>query len=532
MTKLTRLVRGLGILAAVTVAGCESLNIPNPNAPDAKRALTEGAGLQAVAAGSIKTWMDTYMANPTTVLCTQANSCTASWNNDNMRHYSDITGTTSDCPQRCGWANDPNAVQRDSPLNYWAGYYSALTLANDALIGIRQNHIVITDVPTTKLTETVAQLMQAANLAELAINYDKAYIVTDSTNVLAIQQGIISYKDRKQVRDTALAKLDAAIALANANTFTTPAAWTNGTPYTNVQIAQIANTMAARLLAYWPRSGAENALVDWVRVASYASKGMSTGSRFDFMFTGDGDCSTPSWCPEELTWFDDPTSGRVHTRIAHMMDPTQKDPFDSTNGGSPPPNSPDLRYGDGTYGDSSMIQGVGNIPKDAGAGTDFMWSSQNVMRPTRGQYHQSNTGFIRWDCDGKDDQSSIGYAFCPFPVLMAAQNDLIWAEALIHTGDLATAATLINNSRVTRGGLPPATAAQGVAILTTELNYEQEVELFALGATSFYNNRRYDNLYPGTPAEMPVPWKELGVFGQALYTYGGAGAPRQSPTPP
>jgi hypothetical protein len=464
------------------------------------------------------------MANPTTVLCTQANSCTASWNNDNMRHYSDITGSTSDCPQRCGWANDPNAVQRDSPLNYWQGYYSALSSANDVLTAIRQNHLIITDTATTKLTETIAQLMQAANLAELAINYDKGYIALDSTNLLTLV-----YKDRKQMRDTALAKLDATILLANANVFNTPAGWTNGTSYSNTQIVQIANTMAARLLAYWPRSGAENALVDWARVASYASKGMSVGARFDFVFTGDG-CT--AFCPEALTWFDDPTSGRVHTRIAHMMDPTQKDPFDSVAGGSPPPNSPDKRYGDGSYGTAAMVTGYGNIPKDAGAGTDFMWSSQNVMRPSRGQYHQSNTGFIRWDCDGMDDANSIGYGYCPYPVLMAAQNDLIWAEALIHTGDLATAATLINNSRVTRGGLAPATAADGVAGLTTELNYEQEVELFALGATSFYNNRRYDNLYPGTPAEMPVPWKELGVFGQPLYTYGGAGNPRQSPTPP
>ena len=71
-----------------------------------------------------------------------------------------------------------------------------------------------------------------------------------------------------------------------------------------------------------------------------------------------------------------------------------------------------------------------------------------------------------------------------------------------------------------------------MAGLTTKLIYEQEVELFALGATSYYNNRRYDSLYLGTPAEMPVPAKELGVFGQPLYTWGGAANPRQSPTPP
>jgi hypothetical protein len=216
-----------------------------------------------------------------------------------------------------------------------------------------------------------------------------------------------------------------------------------------------------------------------------------------------------------------------------MMDPaTQKTPFDSVNGGSPPPNSPDKRLGDGTFGNADMIVGYGTIPKDAGAGTDFAWSSQNVQRPRRGQYFQSNIAFTRWDCDGLDDGNSIGYAYCPYPVLMAAQNDLIWAEALIRSGgDLNLAATLINNTRVKRGGLPPATAADGAAGLTTKLTYENEVELFALGATSYYNLRRNDALILGTPAEMPVPAKELGVFGQPLYTFGGTGT-RNSPTPP
>jgi len=82
-----------------------------------------------------------------------------------------------------------------------------------------------------------------------------------------------------------VAKLDAAIALANANTFTTPAGWTNGRSYSNTQIARIANTIAAMTLAYYPRDAAENATeVDWAKVAGYASKGMSTGTPFDFVF--------------------------------------------------------------------------------------------------------------------------------------------------------------------------------------------------------------------------------------------------------
>ena len=52
-----------------------------------------------------------------------------------------------------------------------------------------------------------------------------------------------------------------------------------------------------------------------------------------------------------------------------------------------------------------------------------------------------------------------------------------------------------------------------------------------LGAIPFYNRRRIDGLITGTPREMPIPARELGVLGQAFYTWGG-GSPPSSPTPP
>ena len=107
-------------------------------------------------------------------------------------------------------------------------------------------------------------------------------------------------------------------------------------------------------------------------------------------------------------------------------------------------------------------------------------------------------------------------------MVLAAENDLIWAEALIRqpTPDLPTAATLINKTRVGRGGLPQATA--GDANLLAELQYEQDVELPGSNNAPYYNQRRIDKLEPKTPHEMPVPAKELGVLLATLYTCGGA----------
>src|SRR2546427_11976424 len=77
------------------------------------------------------------------------------------------------------------------------------------------------------------------------------------------------------------------------------------------------------------------------------------------------------------------------------------------------------------------------------------------------------------------------------PVVLAAENDLILAEALIRgpTPNLGQAAVLINKTRVTRGGLSPAPSANGIL---ADLQYEQDVELYSSNVPPYYNQRRSD----------------------------------------
>ncbi len=544
--------RALWVCAAVIWAGaaCNAdLNVVNPNAPDARRALSDPAALEAVAGGTLHTWFTGYEGmNAVGPLSTLADAYSSSWNNFFMLYINsqDPDGSRNTRP----WKNDPGAQERVNIEWFWQQYYGVASSASDVLRAIRKDNLVINNVADTKRAETIAAFMLGASLSGISMNYNKGYIIDETVDVTTLQ-----YSTRKQVRDAAIAKLDAAIALANANTFTTPAAWTNGRAYSNTQISRIANTIAAMTLAYYPRDAAENATeVDWAKVAGYASKGMSTGTPFDFVFVGDG-CS--QWCHEVLIWFNAIDTGVLHSRVANLLDPaTQKDPYCGSVGtatcapgrsGNPQPNSPDKRLGDGTFGDASIVDGFGTIPVTASSqpGTDFAYTSFEIFSSSRGQYHQSNIGHIRYDLSRNQDPTGIYNGFGPAPVISSAQNDLIWAEALIRSSapNLAQAATLINNTRVTRGGLAPATAADGVAGLLTKLQYEQDVELLGLGATPFYNRRRLPNctqtaggpcvggLRAGTPHEMPVPAKELGVKSEALYTYGGATNPPNSPKP-
>jgi hypothetical protein len=127
-------------------------------------------------------------------------------------------------------------------------------------------------------------------------------------------------------------------------------------------------------------------------------------------------------------------------------------------------------------------------------------------------------------------------------------------------GSKATAATLINNSRVGRGGrgcatpgvggcgLLPLTGAESDTAMYDALHYEQEIEFMGQGTDPFFNRRRsgynaaagvcpgptcgrpayVDGLISGTPRHMPVPAKEMDVLAREIYTFGGPSGPDMS----
>src|SRR6202008_3576326 len=112
-------------------------------------------------------------------------------------------------------------------------------------------------------------------------------------------------------------------------------------------------------------------------------------------------------------------------------------------------------------------------------------------------------------------------------------------EALIRTaGDRARAATLINNTRVTRGALAPVTAAMTDAQFYAAIDYERDVELTATnGFKHFYARSSTEasslgapstgggRLQAGSVRHLPIPAKELETLAKSVYTYGGVGNP-------
>ncbi|HET9423742.1 MAG TPA: hypothetical protein VFO55_00115 [Gemmatimonadaceae bacterium] len=530
-----------GMLGAV--AACASLDVDNPNAPDRTRALGQAADITSLLSGGFYNW---YFAQqnyaPSVPLGAIASHNTMSWGNWGARFYSSV-------PRR-GFQNDPTDNNSNEMVeNPWYGNYSAIVAANLAITQAQDPAIFPADdaelQATSQMLVAASKFIQGATLANIALYFNQGFVVDENTPAGSNPP----FVGADSVKKAALAKLDAAIAAANAGTFTLPGSFLNGPTWTNAQLAQVANTEAARLIAYFPRTAAQLAAMpaaDWAKVETYARAGIT----FDPSITGDN-----------FTWYDGyknvagdwDTWIRVNQRVVAELDPSQPTTyaFDCPVAGTgcvnpaPAPVSADKRY-DPTPRD------------DASAGSletaDFVYVTYDNFNPSRGRYHFSQVGHNRYACHGI--LSADGGGLCTTPFRITAENDLLLAEALVRQGGatkLAEAATLINRSRVTRGQLPALTGtaadlvqtvglapttygvynATGEAlILLRAIFYERDIELMnSSGITPFYDARRTDrfttfsvsapNDLVDSPRQFPVPAKELSALSKELYTIKG-----------
>lgn len=534
MRRLSSLVAALA--ASLVVGGCE-LDIENPNAPDAKRAFQDPAGLQQLLGGAFRNWIEARAGYFVFPLTTMADNYTASWNNAASRYYSSVG---VECPSRCGWTNSataPEAAGGPTVAWQWYAYYTVLSSANDVLRAVTDEGVCFdddcaADNTLTSRNTTIAKMLQGMALAGIALAYDQGFVVDEATDLPADPRDYPAFNTRAEMRDAAIQKFNEAWTEAGAKTWATPSEWMGvgkGKSYTNQEIRKLIRTMQAELLALWPRNAAENTQVAWGQVATFASQGISSAPAFDWEFyidVGARECGLD--CVK--TWGNSIGTMRVDTRVAAMLTTNHRHPWPEPDGNPCPTISADRRVGDGSWGPTDDFNGYATKKATANAGTDYACSGVVIFPPARGQYHQSNLQHIRYSYlayRGENLPAEDGTG--QDPMYTRQMNDLLWAEGLIRSGGSAVqAAQLINNSRVGRGGLPALTGAEGTAALLAALQYEQEMEFMGQGATALFNRRRIDGLLPGTPRHMPVPAKELDVLAREIYTFGGPTLPSMS----
>jgi hypothetical protein len=470
-------------LVALLISGCESLDVKNENDPDFATAFSKPSDVKGVAGGLINTWfMNSEEYNgPALALWVGADAGTCSHGNVAMRDFS--------YEPRIAWDNAPSYGNAIVTENFYKKMYSVLSSSNEILAKLVNDGMVITSddgTDETPMVKAVAYLGQGLGLGYIGLFFDKGFLVTESTD-LTTQIPVSPYTD---LIAAAVQSLDKCIAVCSGNTFTLPESWIPGITYTQKEIGELANSMAARLLSYAPRNKSENDAVDWAKVLAYANKGLT----YDF---------APKM--DDVNWYDSYHTyacyagwGRVDMRVINMMDPDM--PARWTLGADQWAALPAPK--------TAHVNGV-----DDRIFTDFEFLSSCTFKVERGYYHFSCYRFKRHDL-------YLSTWTEPSPVFRLAENDMLKAEAMMHQGDLAGAAQIINEgTRVTRGGLAPigATAEEVEAAIF----HERNVELMCSGlGVEFCTMRKADKLQPGTPLHFPIPGQQLEVNIMDTYTFG------------
>lgn len=520
MNLKTRIAAVAGSVTLVALAGAcnPDLNVTNPNAPDVARAVASPGDVRNLIGNSYFTF---YVAQnigtgneplPGPALEGMADVFTMGYGNFGMR--------LNHLEPRTAFRNSTALGDGLVASVPYDNIYGGLGAANDGLNAIKRGVKVATAANATDETpqfKALALYTQGGSLAWESVLFDRGFIVLEDT-----PQGTATLKPFAEVNAAGIASLEKAIAEAAGKTWTLPPEFFPGlAPLTADKFRRMASTMAARYLVYNARTAAQNATTNWTKVLAFANAGISTGSApFDLAIEGDGG---NKWYDHNKYYSQSQSWIRIDQRVVQLFDPaTQPVVYTSV---TPPPRA------------QSKDKRIGTT---AVPGTDFTFISRIPYAPARGVWNFSQWSHIRYFIHSFESDNELTGTM---PYVLAAENDLIIAEALIRTnGSRTQAAALINKTRVDRGGLAPVTGAETNQVLLGALFYEREIELMATGAArGYFDRRRIDldltyeglpigntwafrggnSLQKGTARHMPLPAKELETLGMPVYTYGG-----------
>ena len=505
MMTTRRYVHLVGGAAILLAAACSTdLDITNPNNPDVERALKTPEDVRNIAISTVNSW---YLAStdiePYLMLMVTADALAANFGNFGMRF--------NNVQPRIPYGNNSAGGDRGVTEQPWEQNYSTIGAANDVLRAIRVGNVSLGNPDETAKYEHLALFSRAAAMMNIALLFDRGFVVNETFDPESDPKPEL--QPFQAVADTALKWFEELIAASAGKSYTYGAdvlpsgdrvGMLGHGALTSAKLNRMANTMAALMLAYMPRRAADVAGVNWTKVAALADKGIGTGSAgapFNVVVDGDGGTN---WFSFINYYGNEPSWTRVDMRLINRMDPSQPAVFNGTV--APPGTSPDARYA-GDY-ERCPCEGTATVIGD----------------PGRGIYMQSYFSHKRYRDHSR--LTSGGAPTTPVPYLLSAENDLLRAEALIRTGgDLNLAATLINGTRVGRGNLSAASAADGPTTLLGYIDYERDVELLNTNGFDHFRRRHVDGLQAGTLRHLPIPAKELETLQMPIYTFGGVGLP-------
>jgi hypothetical protein len=510
-TRIAALAASVGIVAFAGACKPE-LTIPNPNAPDVARAVATPGDVRNLIGNSFRTW---YFAMQGTDDCGPCPGVAVAVMADNLTMaFGNFGARFNGQEPRLAYNNSSSAGDGLVASDTYDALYGALGAANDGLGAIKRGiKVAVTKgaADETPQFQAFAYLVQGLALSFESLVYDQGFVVDEDT-----PSGGATLQPYTAVSVASLTKFDKAIAGAAGQAWTVPNSFTPGMTLTAANLAKFANTMAARTIAYMPRTATEAATTNWTKVLAYAEKGISSGTPVTLQITSDNTV----WYDYDKYYGESQSWVRTDQRVLQLMDPNQPVEWTSTTPPVPAVTSADARLA-----------------------SDFTFKKSVPFNPARGVYFFSQYSHTRYFFHSFESETGGGVGDVPF--VLPAENDLLIAEALIRTGgDKVRAASLINNTRVGRGNLPALTGGEATPVLIGAIFYERDIELMNTGSGQpWFDRRRIEtsavtpegvnigntwafkggsNLQLGTPRHLPLPAKELETLGMPVYTYGGA----------
>jgi hypothetical protein len=510
------------LAAAALLAGCAELDTTNPNEPDRERVLASAQDVQALISTSYRAYFDNaQQTNPGLPTSAMADNITGGFFDFGVHDVS----------------TEPRSVFDASPLNTrgfvgrapWSRLYPVISNVNDALAAIDDGLAITTGTggaDQTPRARAFGKFVQGISVGYLGLYYDQALIVTENTDLELMDP--TAFVPHPVVLDTAMAMLDEAIAIANANSFTIPgsADWINGVTLSSDDLIRVINSYAARLMVYAPRTWEERANVDWDEVLRRIDAGI-----------------TEDFAPEGLLEIWESNMRRLFTRVrARPGDHVRPDyialgPADTSGAFQAwfaTPSADRMPFQISTP--DRRIHGADGPDEE---GLYVGYNLNTIWAESRGTYRWSYYYFHR---DGTGDTWHTG----PQVTMSRTEMDLLKAEALIRLGRAPEAVPLINATRVANGELapvsvdgPPDDAACVPRKVTGEcgslwdaLMHERSLENMGIeGTIMWWDARGLGRLMEGTPVHFPVSGIEIENLGLPLYTFGGVGGQGAAPAP-
>lgn len=531
------------IFASLLVAtiACDDLEVTNPNNPNRETVVENPQDVLALISNGLLQWFNRSAGtSPAVALSVMADEFSTG--------FADFGG--QDLSREPREAINNGVPPANAPPHHvtWPDYYNNIAALNTALAAVAQKNLTLRNsagVDVTTEAIAFAKFMQGLNHGYVALMFDKGYVYHESTDPNSLSTADVNglIRPYREVMDTALAELNAALTLASSKTFSYPSSapnlWFLGFPRTNQELVRIIHTYMARLMVYVARSPAERQALDWNAIIAHIDQGITS----DFAVNGTIDAVESSF-KNRASRQRTTTPGDFMRVDMRLVGPADQGTGFATWYATPWVNRNPYRM---TTVQDRRIDGLTprpttcqQAPTSASCGLYMGFHSSTVFSLDRGLGQRSFYFFHRYG-QGTSWQSG------PIVLVNVAEMDLLKAEGLIRLNQAAAALPLINKYRVpngqllavTVGGVPgtapnctPRKLGGACGSLWDALWYEKRIETLGLeGGTAFYDARGWGFLVQDTPVHFPLPRRDLELLGLDIYTFGGPGGVAAAPAP-